>query len=122
MSGQPSLSMSTISTCGAFVGNGTTELGILDNCRASIYCDGQHDPRQTSVPWDYSREHYWTTDDGYHWYAEGSCGFGAGTQLEDYERVEIEDREEWEQGKLCVLEDGTGLCPICGAELKASMY
>lgn len=33
----------------------------------------------------------WTTDDAYHWYRDGACGLGAGTQLEDYEWVCLED-------------------------------
>ncbi len=76
-----------------------------------------------------SREHYWTTDDGYHRYREGACGRGAGAQLETYERVTLVDvgadlgegsSRGWVEGSLCVTEAGDGLCPICCAVLGAS--
>lgn len=38
-----------------------------------------------------NHEHNWSTDDGYHWYDQGSCGCGAGQQLEKYDRVSVED-------------------------------
>ena len=54
---------------------------------------------------------YWQTDDGYHWYHEGSYD---GVQLETFTRVAVETAEDVKQGSLCYLEDGTGFCPICG--------
>jgi len=53
---------------------------------------------------------YWSTDDNYHWYREGSCGCGAGTQLENYDAVESESGLI---GKLAI-NDGKAFCPVCG--------
>jgi len=64
---------------------------------------------------------YWTTDDSYHWYREGACGCGAGTQLENYDAVT--DNAEYDDtgyiGKLVINDDGNAFCPVCGlGELK----
>ncbi len=52
----------------------------------------------------------WTTDDSYHWYHDGCCGLGAGTQLENYDATEGEHGIE---GKVVVTEDGEAFCPMC---------
>lgn len=54
---------------------------------------------------------YWQTDDTYHWYAEGSCGFNAGTELQEYDAVE---GTRGKRGKVVVNEDGEAFCPCCG--------
>jgi hypothetical protein len=98
-----------------FVVEDDDELAIFDYRRASIYCE-------------LDREHYWMTDDGQHWYAEGACGRGAGAQLETYEKVRIEGSvagdlsadHRWRRGSLCVDEDDHGFCPVCGGRLQAS--
>ena len=83
---------------------------IFDYRRGTISCAGDGEVNEA---------HWWTTDDGYHWYAEGSCGRGAGRQLETYERKNLDEQDSnWERGRLCVLEDGAGLCPLCGAPLR----
>lgn len=122
------------------VGN-LCELDIFDGCRGTIYCTREdHHPtalglkekqekqeKQTSFNGiepstiDFDGEHYWYTDDGYtddgyHWYFEGSCGYGAGTQLEKYEARDLSESDVWEEGFLCV-KDGIGYCPRCGARL-----
>jgi hypothetical protein len=86
------------------------ETSIFDNARATIYCTGDRDECGA----------YWDTDDGCHWYREGSCGLGAGTQLEAYDRTEQEKGEEWTEGKLHVQSDRSALCPCCGKPLAAS--
>ena len=63
--------------------------------------------------------HHWQTDDGYRWYDDGCAGHGAGTQLEQYDRKEIDDPSDWESGVLCVDPDGNGYCPKCGGQLEA---
>lgn len=84
------------------------EAGMYDVARGSIGCKCGA---------------YWTTDDGSHWYAEGSCGHGAGTQLEAYDVKEIETPADWEAGKLCIQSDERiGLCPKCGEKLSSGMY
>lgn len=93
------------------------ELAIFDFRRGTIFCEAES-------------EHWWSTDDGYHWYAEGACGRGAGKQLEQYERVTLKaaedsdhdlmDSEEWGNGVVCVTDGGEGLCPLCGGSLHAS--
>jgi len=85
---------------------------IFDNARASIYCSGDRDACGA----------YWDTDDTCHWYREGSCGLGAGTQLEAYDRTSEEKGETWEAGKLHVLADRSALCPCCGSPLKPGMF
>lgn len=137
-------------TCGS-----TSELAVFDYKNGTIWCSGadhQLNDQQLDLgggcegPCD---DAYWYTDDGYHWYYQGSCGSGAGTQLEDYDFVKIVDEEEWLElskgfehsaaspdvtistsegvfakgwvkGKLCVEEDGTGRCPFCGGRLEGS--
>lgn len=99
--------------------------GILDNARATIYCEPRSDDVRGQLglngkPVPPPEPHYWTTDDGCHWYADGCCGLGAGTQLERYDRVDIEGRMAWEAGVLCADADGNGYCPICGGRLRAS--
>ena len=54
----------------------------------------------------------WTTDDNYHWYQDGCCGLGAGTELQEYDTVE---GSEGCEGKVVVTEDGEAFCPVCGA-------
>lgn len=121
-----------------------SELDILDNARGGIYCTGEDylpgvlslkeaQEKQLLIPGvevtkiDFdSSNHNWSTDDaGYSWYYQGSCGWGAGIQLEKYEVVDLDDEEEaetpWEPGKL-FIKDGSGFCPHCGAKLAASGY
>jgi hypothetical protein len=90
------------------------ELAIFDFRRGTIFCAGPE-------------KHWWTTDDGYHWYRDGACGRGAGAQLETYERVKVVARDEepdagetpeWVEGTLCVDEGGDGRCPVCGERLR----
>jgi hypothetical protein len=91
------------------------ELALFDFRRGSIFCDGPD-------------QHWWTTDDAYHWYRDGTCGRNAPPQLESYERLTLIDEgaaddgetHEWVRGKLCVTESGDGLCPVCGAKLHGS--
>ena len=127
-----------------FTFGNTSELDILDNARGGIHCTGEgHLPsalklkeaqeKQVKIPgidvedidFDGHNDHHWYTDDAYHWYYQGSCGFGAGTQLEKYEAVNLDDEEEaetpWEPGKL-FIKDGVGYCPHCGAKLAGSFY
>lgn len=82
---------------------------MFDEARGSIYCTGDRDACGA----------YWDTDDANHWYREGSCGLGAGTQLERYDRVVSEDAP-WEAGKLFVR-DREALCPCCGSKLAADL-
>jgi len=124
-----------------FETNGHSECAMFDYARASIAPDYQevkakeeaeakywlNNPPLPGVPGVIKlgkepREIYWDTDDGCHWYFQGSCGLGAKTQLEDYPAKEISSRDEWEEGYLCVLEDGTGLCPITGCTLRACFF
>jgi hypothetical protein len=92
------------------------ELAIFDYSRGTIHCEREPD-------------HWWSTDDAHHWYREGACGLGAGTQLESYERIELVQGDEedprdgqaraWVADTLCVTDAGEGLCPICGGRLDA---
>ncbi|MBN2447761.1 MAG: hypothetical protein JXO22_13595 [Phycisphaerae bacterium] len=88
---------------------------LLCNADGQIYCD----PAATDAPGQLAlngepvpppQSHSWMTDDAYHWYADGACGYGAGTQLEQYDRKEIETPDDWEPGFLCVDADGNGYC------------
>lgn len=92
---------------------------ILFNADATIFCEGKcHDvPGQMMLDGteiDRPTVHFWHTDDANNWYDEGST---QGMNLEDYNWRKIENLDEWEQDTLCVLPDGTGLCPKCGAKL-----
>jgi len=100
---------------------------MLNNADAAIRCKRDAAPPDTSIkplPLEVEKppreDHYWSTDDAYHWYSQGACGCGAGQQLEDYERREITDPDEWEKGVLCYFGDGRALCPLCGGSLVAS--
>jgi hypothetical protein len=90
------------------------ELGIFDFRRGTVFCET--DPA-----------HWWSTDDGSHWYREGACGRGAGAQLESYDRRPLvgdgdacQTPTAWAEGVLFVTDDGHGLCPCCGGRLRAS--
>jgi hypothetical protein len=122
-----------------------SELDIFDYKRANIFCTGEDRLPEAAalreaqekqlviegidvhqIDFDGHNEHYWYTDDGYHYYFQGSCGFGAGEQLEAYEAVdldeELEEGEEapkWEPSKV-FIKDSVGYCPYCGARLEAS--
>lgn len=79
------------------------ETALLDNARATISCSED-------------RDHYWSTDDANHWYADGST---AGTELQEYDRVEVEASPlppaEERVGRLVIDTDSdTGYCPLCG--------
>ena len=123
------------------VGN-HSELDIFDYQRGTIYCTGEdHHPtalalkekqeKQLALPlkgaqpskidFEGSYNHHWDTDDGCHWYYDGSCGLGAERQLEKYETRDLDDEDSeegdvWEEGILCI-KDGIGYCPYCGARL-----
>lgn len=67
-----------------FTDSGRTELGIFDDQRATIF--------DTSVDGFYAQGEptaHWTTDDGHHWYPEGTCGAGY-KQLETFPLQEID--------------------------------
>lgn len=121
-----------------------SELDIFEYNRATIYCTGKdHLPealvlkeaqeKQTvikgidvqDIDFDGHHEHNWNTDDGCHYYYQGSCGLGAGTQLEEFEAIDLDEEPDedeevptWEPGKLFIKE-GVGYCPHCGARLAA---
>lgn len=98
---------------------------IFDYARASIGCNREkNDLPQTEIPGLETEpcEMFWDTDDSVHWYAEGSCGLGAGQQLEEYEATKAEDGEEWTRGKVHVNEDGSILCPCCGSTVSVGYY
>lgn len=58
---------------------------IMMNTDATIRCQDNDD-------------HYWTTDDGYHWYDQGCAGFGAAIQLQDFEFQTVDDWSENNDG------------------------
>ena len=101
---------------------GWCECPLFDNANAYIQCSGPaYDPNQMpldGVPQPNHEPHNWSTDDGYHWYADGACGLNAGQQLETYEFSH--DETDKGQGKIYVDDNGKGYCPICGGELSAS--
>lgn len=103
-----------------------SELDITDDQRGGVYCTGEDHLPGGDEGADHG-EHNWSTDDGHHMYYQGSCGLGAGMQLEEYEVVdldEVEDDQEapkWEEGKL-FIKDGDGYCPHCGAKLAGGFY
>lgn len=57
------------------------ECGIFFNANATIWVEGD--------------DIYWSTDDGYHYYEEGTCGYHAGPQLETYNIVEPDEPVEF---------------------------
>jgi len=72
---------------------------------------------------DEERRINWTTDDGCHWYFDGSCGRDYDAkQLDKMEAIEIASRDQWVKGKVCVLPDGTALCPFTSCRLVAGYY
>lgn len=87
---------------------------ILCDGDGSIYCVGERSTHED--------EHCWSTDDGYHFYWGGDWTRKDVEDLQDYEQIKIDSADEWEEGKLCVLPDGTGLCPLCGSLLEPSTY
>ena len=116
-----------------------SELDIFDYNRGCIYCTGKdHHPtalvmkelqeKQICIPgiashtidFEGHHDHYWTTDNGHHWYDNGSCGKGAGLQLKKYEVINVDADEDiedkWQEGKLLV-KDRVMYCPHCGAKL-----
>lgn len=74
---------------------------FTDFARGNIGCD-------TCDAW-------WTTDDGCHWYFEGSCGMNAGKQLETYPIVKHDaEPDEIPEGPMILCDDdGRGTCPKC---------
>lgn len=83
--------------------SGYGEEYILFDQDASIYCSKNND-------------HYWSTDDGYNWYFQGSS---CGTKLNDYEFKPITLKKSWKKGFLCYNENkDIGYCPLCGGTLE----
>lgn len=81
------------------------------------------DPKWNSSPLREHEHSNWSTDDGCHWYYDGCCGASyRDKQLDKIPCKEIEKREDWEEGFVCVLPDGTGLCPFTGCMLHAGFY
>jgi hypothetical protein len=118
--------------------NGCDARGGMSRARAfkmSDYSDGAEmfGWSDATIQCSEDHDHYWRTDDAYHYYAEGACGRGAGTQLEDYDREEIELPEDvddaaiqvaarlQDEKKLYFTNDGRAFCPICGGLLSACM-
>jgi len=59
---------------------------------------------------------HWQTDDTVHWYRDGACGVGAGTQLEDYVAHVLDgENEDADTDGLLVFdpERGEVRCPCC---------
>ena len=83
------------------------DVAMFENANARIHCDNPE------------TDHYWSTDDAYHWYYQGSCGLGQGQQLEEYDSREMEPGEKPVIGALCHNEKGQGFCPLCGFPLSA---
>jgi hypothetical protein len=61
------------------------DTGFFNYKNATIYCTLPGIKTETDPA-----DHYWTTDDGSHYYAQGSCGMGAERQLEKYEKAVID--------------------------------
>lgn len=95
---------------------GSDDTAIFDNAKANIYCTGK------------DCDSSWYTDDGYHWYDNGS-----GENLEKLERVVLSGepsapnaveviaaRKIAGLGRALIVDsDGNGYCPDCGAKLAA---
>jgi hypothetical protein len=96
-----------------------TEEGYLfGNADATITCDRRNDERQLHLIAGAGdrRPHYWSTDDGGHYYESGSS---AGMNLERFHWQRIANGEAPVAGAVSVDEDGNGFCPRCGSKLKA---
>lgn len=110
--------------------------GIMDNARAGIAPDWkalkarmEEKTQQGSlfsaevVDEEDAQQINWSTDDGSHWYFQGSCGRDYDAkQLDKMPAVEIDNESKWERGKVCVLASGDALCPFTGVKLVASFY
>jgi hypothetical protein len=109
---------------------GCAETAIFDFKQGYIYPDSgelrakeAEDAKQlTLIPMaDCGSNVHWSTDDGYHWYYQGTCGRDYDDkQLEKMPAKRIAERSEWERGKVCVLPNGEALCPFTGCTLRAS--
>lgn len=108
----------------AFEVTGDDETCILDNSKATIFetlPDDLVNGRQGSLPGmdlTHVTMPYWYSDDGYHWYYEGTYGSGAGAQLETYE-VSYDPADKG-QGRIYIDPDGTAYGPIYGGKLEVS--
>lgn len=93
-----------------FQESGSTELGILDNARATIF--------DSSIDGFYGsdREHpaYWTTDDGCHWYADGCAGAGAHPQLETFDIRELPEAYDADDGLARLANEAHTLAGLNG--------
>lgn len=59
---------------------------------------------------------WWCTDDGYHWYREGTCGLNSAPELQTYE-VSFDPADRG-KGKIYVDADGVAFGPLHGGELR----
>lgn len=99
--------------------------GIFDYAKGTIVEDLEIPEGQTELPLGRHENPYWWSDDGVHWYFEGSCGTGF-KQLETYDIVEAseledmtqDERDEFVKGKLWTDEQGRPRGPN-GGVLKA---
>jgi hypothetical protein len=107
------------------------ELAIFDNAKAGIAPDW-HALKALQAERDLQgtlfggktelNEINWSTDDGCHWYYQGSGRDYDAKQLDKLSAIEIADASQWKRGKVCVLPDHTALCPFTGVKLVASWY
>lgn len=109
----------------------TDDLAIFNNANASIWPDpgevkikqAKIDAQQPLPPGDIGEDLgdiNWTTDDGCHWYFQGTSGSGyTDKQLDKLPAKAIEERSDWKKGTVCVLPDGSVLCPFSGCKLVA---
>lgn len=59
----------------------------------------------------------WSTDDGCHWYRDGTCGYGAPAQLETY--GVSHDPADKGMGVIYLDDDGVAYGPVYGGKLSA---
>jgi hypothetical protein len=98
---------------------------MFDNAGATIQCST-------------CSEHNWYTDDGYHYYDNGTCGVDY-KQLETYPTEEVEEEPvpvaynpdlfkkgetpcNYEYAGTVLVYEKRAFCPFCGGELKVYMY
>jgi hypothetical protein len=97
---------------------GMDEWPLADNAEATIQAirpEPSPDQQQLPATWpETGQPPYWRTDDGYHWYEEGST---AGKELQTYPTTE--DPELRGTGYIYLDEEGGAYCPLTGWKLDA---
>lgn len=102
------------------------EYSILDNARASLWCDAPVDdsPTLPGLEKAYVEPHRWYTDDANHWYSDGGCDLDPDNDtIEAVDSADDLPTDEAElRAKFWIIKDENRFQCYCGGTITAATY